>query len=284
MIDKFSKICLIFYDAITKDSVFLQMETIRTEDKRQETSKKHYTIRRMSVLLGAFLIFSAYFCNGREDINYAALRKNMVETQIKKRGIKDKRVLNAMMKVERHLFVPEANQAFAYEDMPLPIGHGQTISQPYIVALMTELLHLKGNEKVLEIGTGSGYQAAILAELASQVWTIEIIEPLALKAGETLKKLGYKNIQVKCGDGYLGWKEYAPFDRIIVTCAPPFVPEPLVEQLAEGGKMVIPIGETYQELKLFEKIKGKLAEKTIVSVKFVPMTGEYIKKTYPKKK
>lgn len=239
--------------------------------------------------MGRFFVFSLifllfYYCTGGEIIDYLTLRNNMVETQIKDRGIKDQRVLNALLKVERHLFVPEKYRHLAYADTPLPIGYGQTISQPYIVALMTELLQLKGNEKVLEIGTGSGYQSAILAELASKVWTIEIIKELATKAEETLKKLGYKNIQVKCGDGYLGWKEYAPFDRIIVTCAPPYVPEPLIEQLAEGGKMVIPVGETYQVLKLFEKVNGKLIEKTIVPVRFVPMTGEHIKKNSKRSK
>ncbi len=209
---------------------------------------------------------------------YAILRKKMVETQIKARGIKDEKVINAMLKVERHLFVPPQYRKYAYEDTPLPIGEGQTISQPYIVALMTELLELKGNEKVLEIGTGSGYQAAILAEIAREVYTIEIIESLAKSAEERLKKLGYKNIKVKCGDGFLGWKEYAPFDRIIVTCAPSSIPPPLLEQLAEGGKMVIPVGDYFQELKLVEKKKGKVIEKTIIPVRFVPMIRKKEKK------
>ena len=206
--------------------------------------------------------------------NYANLRKEMVETQIRARGVRDERVLAVMERVERHLFVPEKYRPFAYEDNPLPIGEGQTISQPYIVALMTELLELKGKEKVLEIGTGSGYQAAILSELARKVYTIEILKPLAESAGERLKKLGYKNVLVKCGDGYQGWQEYAPFDGIIVTCAPAYIPQPLVEQLAEGGKMVIPVGEYFQELKLLRKTKGKITEKSIIPVRFVPMTGE----------
>jgi protein-L-isoaspartate(D-aspartate) O-methyltransferase len=165
----------------------------------------------------------------------------------------------------------------------LPIGEGQTISQPYIVALMTELLELKGDEKVLEIGTGSGYQAAILAELAKEVYTIEIIEKLAQTAKERLEKLGYQNIKVKAGDGYLGWPEVAPFDAIIVTCAPPFIPEPLQEQLKEGGRMVIPVGTAYQELKLIRKEKGKIKVKAIIPVRFVPMTGEGVKRRLQKK-
>ncbi|MCM8795926.1 MAG: protein-L-isoaspartate(D-aspartate) O-methyltransferase [Candidatus Omnitrophica bacterium] len=195
----------------------------------------------------------------------------MVRTQIQARGVKDKRVLEAMLKVERHLFVPKIWQHLAYEDMPLPIGEGQTISQPYIVGLMTELLELKGEEKVLEIGTGSGYQAAILAELAKEVYTIEILPKLASKAEKLLKELGYKNIKVKCGDGYLGWPEFAPFDAIIVTCAPDKVPLPLIEQLAEAGRLVIPVGETYQNLKLLIKSKGRIEERDIIPVRFVPM-------------
>lgn len=202
----------------------------------------------------------------------------MVETQIIARGVKDKRVLEAMLKVERHKFVPLNLQKYAYEDYPLEIGEGQTISQPYIVALMTELLELKGNEKVLEIGTGSGYQAAILAELCKKVYTIEIIPSLAENAKKLLKNLGYKNIKVKTGDGFYGWKEYAPFDGIIVTCAPSDIPKPLIDQLAEGGRMVIPVGDIYQELLLIKKEKGKLIRKSIIPVRFVPMTGEAQKK------
>ncbi|MCM8800398.1 MAG: protein-L-isoaspartate(D-aspartate) O-methyltransferase [Candidatus Omnitrophica bacterium] len=204
-------------------------------------------------------------------IDFQFLRKRMVSQQIQARGIKDKRVLEAMLKVERHRFVPERIQHLAYEDTPLPIGYSQTISQPYIVALMTELLELKGDEKVLEIGTGSGYQAAILAELAKEVYTIEIIPELAQSAERLLKELGYQNIQVRCGDGYLGWPQVAPFEAIIVTCAPEKIPEPLIEQLAEEGRLVIPVGTTYQELKLITKKKGKLQEKSIIPVRFVPM-------------
>jgi protein-L-isoaspartate(D-aspartate) O-methyltransferase len=205
------------------------------------------------------------------------MRERMVETQIKARGVKEPRVLAAMLKVERHLFVPKDLQQTAYSDQPLPIGEGQTISQPYIVALMTELLELKGNEKVLEVGTGSGYQAAILAELAREVYTIEIVEKLANSSEKLLLQLGYKNIQVKAGDGYLGWPEAGPFDAIIVTCAPDHIPKPLIDQLKEGGRMVIPVGEYTQELKKIVKRAGKLETTNAIPVIFVPMTGDGVK-------
>src|SRR4030043_2052299 len=194
--------------------------------------------------------------NPRGDLK--AMREKMVETQIKARGVKDPRVLSPLLKVERHRFVPEEHLNSAYSDQPLPIGKGQTISQPYIVALMTELLELKGGEKVLEVGTGSGYQAAILAELAKEVYTIEIIETLASSAKKVLLDLAYQNITVKVGDGYLGWPEAAPFDAIIVTCAPDHIPKPLMGQLREGGRMVIPVGEFTQELRKIVKRGGKL--------------------------
>lgn len=204
-------------------------------------------------------------------LDYDYLRERMVKEQIIARGIKDERVIKAMLKVERHKFVPEGLRWLAYQDRPLPIGYGQTISQPYIVALMTELLGVKGDEKVLEIGTGSGYQAAILAEIAKEVYTIEILEPLAKEAEAKLKNLGYENIKVKCGDGFLGWPEYAPFDCIIVTCAPEEIPHPLIEQLKEGGRMVVPVGKLWQELKLILKEDGKIKVIDIVPVRFVPM-------------
>jgi protein-L-isoaspartate(D-aspartate) O-methyltransferase len=204
----------------------------------------------------------------------AQKRTQMVEDQIKARGIKDPRVIQAMLKVKRHLFVPGNYRDQAYADHPLPIGYGQTISQPYIVALMTELLALKGRERVLEIGTGSGYQAAILAELAKEVYTIEIIEPLARRSEGLLKELVYNNIKVKFGDGFLGWPELAPFDGIIVTCAPEKIPEPLLEQLAEDGRLVIPVGTYWQELKLVRKVKGRTTVADIVPVRFVPMLRE----------
>jgi protein-L-isoaspartate(D-aspartate) O-methyltransferase len=210
--------------------------------------------------------------------DFKTMRERMVETQIRARGVKDPRVLAAMLKVERHLFVTKDLQPSAYLDQPLPIGEGQTISQPYIVALMTELLDLKGEEKVLEVGTGSGYQAAILAELAKEVYTIEIIEKLASSAQKLLHDLGYKNIKVKAGDGYLGWPEAAPFDGIIVTCAPDHIPKPLLDQLKEGGRMVIPVGEYTQELKKIVKRSGKIETTNVIPVIFVPMTGEEVKK------
>ncbi|MCK4632441.1 MAG: protein-L-isoaspartate(D-aspartate) O-methyltransferase, partial [candidate division Zixibacteria bacterium] len=199
-----------------------------------------------------------------------------VTTQIEARGIRHKATLKALLEVERHKFVPDRYKRYAYTDQPLPIGENQTISQPYIVALMTELLQLDGGEKVLEIGTGSGYQAAILAELADQVFTIEIIELLAHRADSLLEALGYENITVRAGDGYIGWESEAPFDAIIVTAAPPRIPPPLLEQLAEGGRMVIPVGTNYQELLLVEKIDGKITKKSIIPVRFVPFTGDSI--------
>jgi protein-L-isoaspartate(D-aspartate) O-methyltransferase len=210
--------------------------------------------------------------------DFKTMREKMVETQIKARGVKDPRVLSALLKVERHRFVPEECLNSAYSDQPLPIGEGQTISQPYIVALMTELLELKGEEKVLEIGTGSGYQTAILAELAKEVYTIEIVESLASIAKNRLSELGYQNIKVKAGDGYLGWPEAAPFDAIIITCAPDHIPKPLTEQLKEGGRMVVPVGTYAQELKKIVKRSGKIVTTDVIPVVFVPMTGEGVKK------
>ncbi|HUU26242.1 MAG TPA: protein-L-isoaspartate(D-aspartate) O-methyltransferase [archaeon] len=201
-------------------------------------------------------------------------RLSMVETQIKSRGVRDKRVLEAMRKVPRHLFVPPESQDEAYNDYPLPIGYGQTISQPYIVALMTELLAVKPQDKVLEIGTGSGYQAVILAELTAEVYTIEIIEPLAERVKKLFIELGLDNIKVRAGDGFFGWPEEAPFDGIIVTAAPEKVPQPLLDQLAEGGRLVIPEGKYFQELVVYEKRKGKTERREVIPVRFVPMTGK----------
>jgi protein-L-isoaspartate(D-aspartate) O-methyltransferase len=235
------------------------------------------------ILVFIFLLFLAHCTEGKRASDsspkgdYKTMRERMVETQIKARGVKEPRVLAAMLKVERHLFVPKDLHPTAYSDQPLPIGEGQTISQPYIVALMTELLDLKGEEKVLEVGTGSGYQAAILAELAKEVYTIEIIEKLATSADKLLLDLGYKNIKVKAGDGYLGWPEAAPFDAIIVTCAPDHIPKPLMDQLKEGGRMVIPVGEFTQELKKIVKRGGKLETTNVIPVIFVPMTGDGVK-------
>ncbi len=204
-------------------------------------------------------------------LDFSSMRKNMVDTQIRERGVKDSRVLSAMLNVPRHKFVPENLEGLAYLDRPLPIGYEQTISQPYIVALMTELSALKGNEKVLEIGTGSGYQAAVLSLLSNQVYSIEILKPLAESASVKLKQLGYENVKVKHGDGYQGWAEYAPFDVIVVTAAPEKIPPKLIEQLKEGGRMVLPVGSIYQELKLVVKEKGRIKVKDIIPVRFVPM-------------
>lgn len=200
-------------------------------------------------------------------------RMEMVETQIAQRGISDTAVLHAMRTVPRHLFVEPEDSGAAYDDHPLPIGYGQTISQPYIVALMTELAMLSASSRVLEIGTGSGYQAAVLAEIADSVFSIEIVEPLADTAANRLRRLGYHNVVVRCGDGYIGWKEKAPFDAILVTAAAPEIPRPLVEQLVEGGRMVIPYGEAaaVQELLLLEKRDGRIRRQSILPVRFVPL-------------
>lgn len=211
----------------------------------------------------------------QEPVSYSKERAAMVREQLISRGIKDEKVLGAMLKVERHRFVPPAYQNEAYEDYPLPVGEGQTISQPYIVAFMTEALELKKEDKVLEIGTGSGYQAAILAEICDSVFTIEIFQSLALSAMKTLDELGYSNVFVKIGDGYKGWAEHAPYDAIIVTCAPADIPEMLEKQLAEGGRMIIPVGGDYaQNLILLEKKSGKLQKRTVLPVRFVPMINE----------
>jgi len=200
----------------------------------------------------------------------------MVEEQLIPRGIEDPRVIDAFLKVERHRFIPEELRGSAYADYPVPIGEGQTISQPYIVALMTECLDLSGDEEVLEIGTGSGYQAAILAELSSQVYSIERFPSLGERAESLLQNLGYINIKIKVGDGTLGWPEEAPFSRIIVTAAAAEVPLPLAEQLSEGGKMILPLGETFsQVLTLIEKKKGQLKAESICGCVFVPLIGKF---------
>jgi protein-L-isoaspartate(D-aspartate) O-methyltransferase len=205
---------------------------------------------------------------------YVSERARMVREQLAAREIRDARVLAAMRAVSRHEFVPEALRGRAYEDRPLPIGEGQTISQPYIVGLMTELAGVGSSSRVLEIGTGSGYQAAVLAELAREVYTIEIVEPLGQQARQTLERLGYQNIQFRIGDGYGGWPEAMPFDAIVVTAAPPRVPEPLKEQLAVGGRLIIPVGEHYQSLRVITRTASGFEEREVASVLFVPMTGE----------
>jgi protein-L-isoaspartate(D-aspartate) O-methyltransferase len=201
-------------------------------------------------------------------------RLRMVREQLSGRDITDPRVLEAMSRVPRHLFVPEPERANAYGDHPLPIGHGQTISQPYIVAFMTQSLDIQPDHRVLEIGTGSGYQAAILAELAKEVYTIEIVAPLAERARETLAALNYRNVHVRTGNGYLGWPEHAPYDRIMVTAAPTDVPPALVEQLIAGGIMAIPVGDFFQELRILRKTASGLETLATMPVRFVPMTGK----------
>lgn len=214
--------------------------------------------------------------SSQEDEFYARRRENMVRRQLAARDITDKKVLEVMGQVPRHLFVSPRYQRSAYEDYPLPIGEGQTISQPYIVALMTQHLQLKQGEKVLEIGTGSGYQAAVLAHLTDEVYSVEIREGLAKKAAQALKKLKYSQVQVKWGDGYFGWEEHAPFEAIIVTCAANHIPPPLIEQLKDGGRLIIPLGSTlyYQTLTLLTKVKEELRVEHILGVRFVPMVGE----------
>lgn len=202
-------------------------------------------------------------------------RERMVKNQLVGRGIKDKRVLEAMRKVARHLFIPENMRSYAYNDEPLPIGEGQTISQPYIVAYMTEALQLNGSERVLEIGTGSGYQTAILNEIVKEVFTLELIGSLSVEAQEVLKELKYMNIFFKIGDGTLGWKEHAPYDAIMVTAAPAGVPKALKEQLKMYGKMIIPVGATFQELVLVIREKKKFKIKKLLPVRFVPLVSAH---------
>jgi len=226
-----------------------------------------------SLLLFIMVFFWCSMPCAREPNDFAWLRELMVERQIVARGVKDPKVIKAMLKVPRHSFVPKARRATSYGDYPLPIGEGQTISQPYIVAYMTEALDLRPEDKVLEIGTGSGYQAAILAELVKEVYTIEIVVNLGKRARQTLDMLGYKNIHVKIGDGYKGWPEKAPFDAVIVTCAPEKVPRALIEQLKEGGRMIIPVGRAGDVQKLVRVVKkgGHLKTENVMYVRFVPM-------------
>lgn len=210
-----------------------------------------------------------------QEARWAALRDEMVATQIAARGVRDVNVLRALRTVPRHMFVPAEVRAEAYTDHPLPIGEGQTISQPYIVGLMTELLEVKPGDKVLEVGTGSGYQAAVLATIGCDIYTIEIREPLAREAEQRLESLGIKNVHVRTGDGYAGWPEAAPFAGIIVTAAPERIPQPLLDQLKVGGHMVIPVGAFYQQLKVITRAgAADFPERDVIPVRFVPMTGE----------
>jgi protein-L-isoaspartate(D-aspartate) O-methyltransferase len=226
-------------------------------------------------LLVALAFASAAFPAQKADENYTASRASMVERDLRGRGIRDSKVLEAMQTIPRHLFVPEPYRPEAYSDGALPIGEGQTISQPYVVALMSELLALQGHEKVLEIGTGSGYQAAVLARLAKKIYTIEVVPELAARAAGTLKRLGYANVEVKSGDGFFGWPENGPFDAILITAAAEIIPDPLWAQLVEGGTLVMPLGEQRRTQKLVRvrKVNGKRQIQTITDVLFVPMTG-----------
>lgn len=232
----------------------------------------------MRIAIFTFLIL--FSCSQQSTINnrsekmYKKMRTSMVKEQIEQRGVEDKGVLQAMHNVPRHKFVPDHLKKYAYADEPLPIGEDQTISQPYIVAYMTEKLHLNKDDKVLEIGTGSGYQAAVLAEIVDTVYTIEIVDVLAKRAEKTLEELGYKNVNVRCGDGYKGWPERAPFDAIIITAAPTKIPEPLLDQLKEGGLMILPIGDYSQDLELIVKMGSEFERQKLLPVRFVPMTGE----------
>ena len=210
----------------------------------------------------------------QREPDWSGMRKTMVRDQLRGRDVVNARVLDAMSRVPRHLFVPEAVRADAYGDYPLPIGHGQTISQPYIVGFMTQALEIEPQHRVLEIGTGSGYQAAILAELAKEVYTIEIVAPLADRARATLEALGYRNVHVKTGNGYLGWSEHAPYDRVMVTAAPDDVPRPLVDQLSVGGLMAIPVGTFDQELRILRRTGTGLETLRTLPVRFVPMVGK----------
>ena len=225
----------------------------------------------------ASLVFVAG-CNGGETPSSAqdwqAQRQRMVHEQLRGRDIDNPRVIDAMLAVPRHLFIPESERGRAYGDFPVAIGHGQTISQPYIVAFMTQELAVEPGDRVLEIGTGSGYQAAVLSLLAKEVYTIEIVTPLAERARETLASLGYRNVEVRAGNGYLGWPEKAPFDRIMVTAAPDEIPAPLIEQLKIGGLMAIPVGTDSQELRILRKTPAGMVTLRTLPVRFVPMTGK----------
>jgi protein-L-isoaspartate(D-aspartate) O-methyltransferase len=230
--------------------------------------------------MGAVLGLAAMACSAAAPegqppaSDWAAERQRMVDQQLRARDIRSPRVLDAMATVPRHLFIPEPNRADAYHDSPVPIGYGQTISQPYIVAFMTQALEIAPGDRVLEIGTGSGYQAAVLATLAREVYSIEILAPLAERARDTLAALGYRNVEVRTGNGYLGWPEHAPYDRIIVTAAPDEVPEALVQQLKVGGLMAVPVGTVIQELRILRRTDRGTETLATVPVRFVPMTNK----------
>jgi len=215
------------------------------------------------------LLASMVMCEAQD---YRSMRERMVRDQMETRGVKDERVLSVMRATPRHLFVPKAMERRAYEDTPLPIGFGQTISQPYIVASMTEMLGIKPGDRILEIGTGSGYQAAVLAQLAKEVYSMEIVKELGSRSEALLKDLGHSNVQLRIGDGYRGWPEKAPFDKIILTAAPPEIPRALIDQLKNGGRLVAPEGQSWQELVVIDKdASGKTKRRTAYGVQFVPM-------------
>lgn len=229
------------------------------------------------VLLFVQLLAVAEMAQADSPEQYKMKREAMVHSQIEKRGVTDQRVLEAMRNVPRHKFTPESEMSSAYEDHPLPIGYGQTISQPFIVAYMCELAQLEQTDRVLEVGTGSAYHAAVIAQLVDKVYSIEIIPELATRARKVIAELGYKNINIRHADGYFGWKEEAPFDAIIVTAAADHIPPSLIRQLAEGGRMVIPVGHVFftQKLILAEKRNGKMYTRDIIPVRFVPLTGSH---------
>ena len=228
-----------------------------------------------TALFIAILAAESATCDVQSDLrDWQRERVRMVNEQLKARDIRDERVLSAMLSVPRHLFIPESVRDGAYRDSPVPIGYGQTISQPYIVAFMTQALNVEPDDRVLEIGTGSGYQSAVLSVLAKEVFTIEIVEPLAERARATLMDLGYRNVQVRADNGYRGWPEHAPYDRIIVTAAPPDVPEALVQQLKIGGVMAIPVGVTDQELRIMRRLRTGMETVATLPVRFVPMVGK----------
>lgn len=243
--------------------------------------QQHFAVRTFCASLTVLLLASCGAQQGqqREGDEFSDMRKQMVQSQIVAREVSDKRVILAMEEVPRHHFVPHEYKAQSYEDYPVPIGMDQTISQPYIVAFMCEQLKLKPGEKVLEIGTGSGYQTAVLSKLAKDVYSIEILEAMGKRAADTLRDQGYLNVHAKIGDGYAGWPEEAPFNAIVVTAAPDHIPQALIDQLAPGGRLIVPVGKDLQSLERVTKdSSGKVSRETLLPVRFVPMTGAALKK------
>ena len=258
-------------EARIKAETMATIRVIPLDDRQAATDKPCIGLRRQRPGPGLFRPLILKRGGPPVDSDRARERRLMTDTQIRARGVRDARVLAAVAKVPRHLFVPEALRVHAYADEPLPIGHGQTISQPYIVAYMTEALALRGGEKVLEIGTGSGYQTAVLAELAGEVWTVEIVEPLARQARAVLDALGYANIRYRLGDGSAGWPGEGPFDAIIVTAAAAVMPAALEEELGRGGRLIVPVGTDLQELYLVRRTVRGIERDRLLSVRFVPL-------------